>query len=178
MPSIHRPLTTAFVAAVVLAGCANSFTSDLLAKITPYKVEVVQGNVVTSEQIAQLKPGMTREQVRNALGAPLVTDAFHANRWDYLFSLRRQGAEVQRRSIVIEFDGDVLKRIEAPELPTEQAFVAGIRPAAVTTEPPKLELSDEERRALPAPKPAVAAAAAASAPEGAKRSYPPLEPAR
>jgi outer membrane protein assembly factor BamE len=51
----------------------------------------VQGNVVTSEQVARVKPGMTRAQVRDILGTPLLTDPFHADRWDYLFTIRRQG---------------------------------------------------------------------------------------
>jgi outer membrane protein assembly factor BamE len=150
--------------------------SDAMSSFTPYKVEIVQGNVVTREQFVQLKPGMTRDQVREILGAPLLTDVFHADRWDYPFTIRRKGVEAQRRNVVVGFAGNVVKTIEAPELPSEREFVAGIsnaKPRAV----PKLELTDEERAALPAAKGAVPAAETAE-PAGAKRDYPPLEPAR
>jgi outer membrane protein assembly factor BamE len=68
--------------------------------VTPYRIEIVQGNVVTRSRPARVKPGMTRAQVRDMLGSPLLTDPFHADRWDYVFTIRRQGTEPQRRSIV------------------------------------------------------------------------------
>ena len=66
-----------------------------LGVVTPYKVEVVQGNFVSKEQVEQLKPGMSRQQVRELLGTSLLTDVFHANRWDYVFTIRRQGTDQQ-----------------------------------------------------------------------------------
>ena len=50
-----------------------------------YRVNVQQGNVVEQKKIAQLRPGMTRDQVRYVLGTPLLQDPFHANRWDYVY---------------------------------------------------------------------------------------------
>ena len=61
------------VALWMLAGCAW---------LEPYKVPIVQGNVVTREQVAVLRPGMSRIQVRDILGTPLLTSVFHAHRWD------------------------------------------------------------------------------------------------
>lgn len=172
-------LTLTAVTLIMLAsapmwsGC-TSLLSDGLARVTPYRVEIVQGNVVTREQVAAVKPGMTRDQVRNALGAPLLTDAFHGDRWDYVFTMRRQGLEPQRRSLVAWFSGDALKKIDAPtDLPSENEFVAGIVKTAVAVTVPKLVLTDEERRALPPPaKPETQAAA----PSVTRRTYPPLEP--
>lgn len=157
----------------LLGGCAALQSTDsLFGLITPYRIDIVQGNAVTREQAALIKPGMTRLQVRDILGTPLMTDPFHAERWDYYFSLRRPGTDVQRRSVVVLFDGDAVKSIEAPALPTEREFVASISrfkdPRA-----PKLELSEDERKALPLP-PRVAAPPAE--PMGAVREYPPLEP--
>jgi outer membrane protein assembly factor BamE len=167
---------TAFVllACGTAAGCTSLQSSDnLLGVITPYRIEVVQGNVLTREQAAQVRPGMSRAQVRDALGSPLLTDIFHADRWDYVFTIRRQGAEPQRRSVTVRFDGDVLKSIEgADALPSEREFVASIT-TAKTARVPKLEMTDAERAALPAPPPRPAEAA--SAPLGAAREYPPLE---
>lgn len=164
------------------SGCASwqesLKTSDsILGVITPYRVEVVQGNVVTREQIAMVKPGMNRAQVRNVLGSPLLTDVFHENRWDYIFTIKRQGTEPQRRSVVLTFEGESLKTIDAPDLPGEQDFVASISPIKVSKNEPKLELTEEQRKALPIP-PKPEAAPAAPELTGATRSYPPLEAAK
>jgi outer membrane protein assembly factor BamE len=163
---------------VLVSGCGiRQIASDgsLLGLVTPYRIDIVQGNAVTREQIALIKPGMSRAQVRDILGTPLLTDPFHAERWDYLFTIRRQGAEPQRRSIVALFDGDVLRKIDLPQgpLPTEEEFVASIDPVKRKIEPRVLELTEEQRKALPVPP---RKAVPAEAPAGATRNYPPLEP--
>ncbi|MBV8603981.1 MAG: outer membrane protein assembly factor BamE [Pelomonas sp.] len=166
---------------LVLGACSSlpSFKSlasvsgeKVMGLVTPYRVEIVQGNVVTKEQIAQVKPGMTREQVRSYLGTPLLTDVFHADRWDYFFSIRRQGQPFEQRKVIAWFDGDKLKSIDAPDnLPSENEFVASIARKPRSDKLPKLELSDAERQALPLPKPEASAPAADDRP---LRQYPPL----
>lgn len=165
-------------AALLLAACnttppAPQDANRLFGIITPYRMEIVQGNVITSELVERVRPGMSRTQVLELLGTPLLTSVFHGNRWDYVFTIRRQGAEPQRRSVVVWFSGDQLERIEAPDLPSEREFVATI----TNVKPPKvpvLELTPEQRAALPVPpRPAVALA---DEPLGPARSYPPLEP--
>ena len=95
--------------------------------LTPYKMEIVQGNVITSEQAAAIKPGLTRAQVRDVLGSPLLADPFHANRWDYVFTIRRQGAEPQLRRVVVLFKGEELESIDTGgPLPAEREFIASI----------------------------------------------------
>ena len=159
-------------AATLLAGCGSLQRSDgFLGFLTPYRIDIVQGNAVTREQAALLRPGLTRLQVREILGTPLVADPFHADRWDYIFMLRRQGTEAQRRSVVVHFDGNVVKSVETAELPTEREFVASIS-RVKEVQPPKLELTDEERKALPPP---VRREAPPAEPMGAVRDYPPLE---
>ncbi|RMG27455.1 MAG: outer membrane protein assembly factor BamE, partial [Gammaproteobacteria bacterium] len=66
---------------VLLGGCTR--TLERLPFV--YRIDIQQGNVVTQEQIDQLRPGMTREQVRYLLGTPLVQDTFHPERWDYVY---------------------------------------------------------------------------------------------
>jgi outer membrane protein assembly factor BamE len=170
-----RPPAAALLAsALALAGCASLQSSDnFLGVITPYRVEVVQGNVVTREQAALIKPGITRAQVRDVLGSPLLTDAFHADRWDYVFTIRRQGAEPQRRRIIVRFESDRLESMEgADELPREAEFVASIDTSRTRRRSTPLALSDEQIQALPIPP---RPAASAAEPEGPVRSYPPLE---
>jgi outer membrane protein assembly factor BamE len=172
----HLAISALLAAGLVLTGCESlDRTDSLFGLITPYRIDIVQGNVVTKEQLAQVKPGATKLQVRDVLGTPMLTDPFHADRWDYLFTLRRPGTEPQRRSVVVVFEGDRVKSIDAPpDLPTEREFAAAItRPRNVATV--KLELTDDERKALPPPA-KVAAPPAPPAPQGAVRSYPPLEP--
>ena len=171
-----RPFTAIAISAIALlgAGCSSIQGDRLFGAITPYRIDVMQGNVITKELAANVKPGMSREQVRDVLGAPLLTSVFHADRWDYVFTMRRQGVEPQRRSVVAFFKGDVLERLEAPELPSEKDFVSSIRPARASSgTEPVLALTEEQRKALPPPLKGDASAAAQ--PQGANRPYPPLE---
>ena len=79
----------------------------------PYRMEIQQGNFVTQEMAAQLKPGMTRDQVRFVLGTPLVSDIFHEDRWDYVFVRQRANSEeVDRRRIAVFFEDGKLKRVD------------------------------------------------------------------
>jgi outer membrane protein assembly factor BamE len=159
-----------------LGGCHSLQSSGgLLGFITPYRLEVVQGNVVTKEQAALVKPGMTRTEVRDILGSPTLTDLFHADRWDYPFTIRRQGTEPQQRLVVLIFDGDALKTIEAPDLPTERDFVTSIDTKKAASKVPVLSLTDEQIKALPAPKAAAASPAPTAAVNPPARDYPPLE---
>ncbi|MEO5689321.1 MAG: outer membrane protein assembly factor BamE [Burkholderiaceae bacterium] len=172
-------LSASLLAALALGGCSsfNEPTSlkGFIAFIAPYKPDVIQGNVVTTEQIAQVKTGMSRVQVKEVLGSPLITDPFHNDRWDYVFTLRRQGFDDQQRSFVVLFDKDQVLKIDAPVLPSEDQFVAAISRKKLPTSTPKLELTDAERAALPAPVAVAAPAAPAVVLAGATRTYPPLE---
>jgi outer membrane protein assembly factor BamE len=162
----------ALLATLGLAGCESlQRTDSLFGFITPYRIDIVQGNAITKEQAERIKPGLSRLQVKDILGTPLIADPFHAQRWDYLFSLRRPNTGIQRRSVVVFFENDVVKSIEAGELPTEREFVASIsRFKDIRAQ--RLELSEEERKALPLPPPAPVVPVE---PVGPVRSYPPLD---
>ena len=177
MRSLSITSCSALAVSLLLAGCQSLQSSDsFLGVITPYKVEVVQGNVVTQEQAAAIKPGMSRAQVRDILGSPLLTDPFHQNRWDYVFTIRRQGAEPQHRKIVVLFDGETLKSIDTGgELPAEREFVASIDTFKTSRNAPPLALTEEQLKALPVPEKPAAPESAASA-ATPTRAYPPLEP--
>ena len=154
---------------VALAGCQSlqSSSDNFLGIITPYKVEIVQGNVVTKEQAAAVKPGISRAQVRDILGSPLLADVFHADRWDYVFTIRRQGAEPQQRRVVVLFDGDKLKSIDTGgELPAERDFVASIDTFKTSRNAPPLALTSEQIKALPVPEADAYASRGYEAPEG------------
>lgn len=86
---------------------------SLSACIVVYRPDVQQGNEVTAAQVAQLRPGMTRSQVRFVLGTPLISDPFHPNRWDYFYSLRQgRSNRLETRLVTVHFRNDSLERIE------------------------------------------------------------------
>jgi outer membrane protein assembly factor BamE len=162
------------VAVSALGACStlNSANNQIAGLVTPYKMDIVQGNFVSKEQAAALKPGMTRAQVRDILGTPLLTSIFHADRWDYVFTFKRQGLEPQARKVTVFFKGDAMERLDADPLPTEAEFVASLDSGRSTAKVPVLELTEQQIKQLPVP---------AKAPEQKPlpplpSSYPPLEP--
>jgi outer membrane protein assembly factor BamE len=173
-------LPLALAACAVAAGCGSfdGASRRVAESITPYKVEVVQGNFVSKEQVEALKPGMSRQQVRDILGTPLVTSLFHADRWDYVFTLRRQGVDSQARKLAVFFKGDALERFEGDAMPSEAEFVATLDNKRKNAKVPVLEASEESLKRYSPARPAEAATPAAEPPPAAA-SYPPLEaPAR
>jgi len=80
--------------------------------VTPYKMDIRQGNFVTPETHEKLKIGMIRAQVRYVLGSPTISDAFHGNRWDYVYLLERDGKVIEKQNMTLYFDGDNLARID------------------------------------------------------------------
>ncbi|MBU1329706.1 MAG: outer membrane protein assembly factor BamE [Gammaproteobacteria bacterium] len=113
---------------ITLAGC--SFPGV-------YKIDIQQGNVVTQDMIDQLRPGMTRSQVRFIMGNPLITDTFHANRWDYLYSLQPGGGKRLQERVSVNFDGnDQLVGLSGDFMPgvsRDQAILGEDGDAAITT---------------------------------------------
>lgn len=99
--------------AVALSGLTGGCTTwSSLNFLTPYKIDIQQGNVVKAEDIAKLQPGMTRVEVKTILGTPLLTDPFHANRWDYVFRFRKGSTITEEREFTVFFEQDKLARIE------------------------------------------------------------------
>jgi outer membrane protein assembly factor BamE len=93
---------------MLLASC--SYVSSPV--LSPYRMDIRQGNYVTPEMREKLKLGMTKHQVRYVLGTPMVSDAFHANRWDYLYMLAQDGKTVERQRLTLYFEGDNLARMD------------------------------------------------------------------
>ena len=176
----HARMTARVMLAVLAAalGACSSFdqgTRSLADAITLYKPEVVQGNFVSKEQVAALQPGMTRLQVRDILGTPLVTSLFHADRWEYVFSLQRPGQPVQSRKLTVFFKGDVLERFEGDEMPTESEFVASLDARKGKRKVPQLEATEEQLAKFPAPQAPAKATEQQPAPAPTATRYPPLE---
>ena len=103
------------LAAIFLAACSNY--SANLPSIKPYKMDVQQGNVVTPKMMMQLRPGMTKAQVRFIMGTPLIADSFHANRWDYFYRMQKDGKVVEQRRVILDFEDDKLKGVRGDVVP-------------------------------------------------------------
>lgn len=111
--------------ASLLSACANPLSRERLDSFSlTYKINIQQGVVVTQEMADQLKPGMTRDQVRFVLGTPILTDPFHADRWDYPFRFQPGRGRIEERRFTVYFDGDRLARYNGDALPTEEEFAA------------------------------------------------------
>ena len=157
----------ALVAVLVLWSCGYS-------PVKIYQPEVVQGNFVSKEQVQALRAGMPRQAVREILGTPLVTSVFHAERWDYAFTIRRQGSEPQLRRFTVYFKGDVLDRVEGDPLPTEAEFAAKLDTRRPPSKLPELKATPEELAKLPAKSPSASSNANPSS-GSQPANYSPLE---
>jgi outer membrane protein assembly factor BamE len=119
--------------ALTLAGCGGYGV---------HKIDIQQGNLVTKEQFDRITPGMTRADVRNTLGTPLVQDVFNGNRWDYYFSDDRStkfgpfGRDKQQYKVAVFFDGDRVAKIDGTPSPVEILTGGGDRRALPNTVPP------------------------------------------
>ena len=157
-----------------LAGCAG--TGERLASmVTPYKVDVVQGNFISREQVQALQPGMGRQQVREILGTPLMVSLFHGDRWEYVFTLKRPDVPAQTRKLTVFFKDNMLDRVEGDEMPSEAEFVASLSSRRAQAKVPPLEATEAQLERYPAPERAPSASPAAPDTGAAPRHYPPLE---
>ena len=115
------PGVLALCLAASLAACKSVDLTPKIPGVTPYRMTVQQGNYLSQEMVAQLKPGMTREQVRFVLGTPLVADIFHADRWDYVFYRETPDGKREQRNLSVIFEDDKLARVVGDLLPAEGA---------------------------------------------------------
>ena len=182
MSANHRSRIWSLIAvagATLLLGACSSVTErtrSALYAVTPYRVEVVQGNFVSREQVDALKPGQSKQQVRELLGTSLLTDVFHSDRWDYVFTISRQGVEPQQRRLTLFFKGELLERYEGDTMPSEQDFVATLDTRKRLGKVPQLEASEEQLKKFTPGKTTAPMNPTANTPLPA--SYPPLESKR
>ena len=141
--STHSPFASRMRASLALlailatlAGCSSSRWGF------PYRAGVQQGNWLTKDQVAVLRPGMTSDQVRFALGTPSLQSVLHSDRWDYPYDYRNGNGDVEMRRLTVYFDSDKkLVRWQGDEQPELQPFqIAKEDVAIVKDEDAKLKL--------------------------------------
>jgi len=124
---------TIILLALMCAACSSALPS-----LKPYRMDIQQGNVVTSKMMLQLRPGMTKSQVRFIMGTPLIQDTFHANRWDYYYEMRKGGKLIERRRVILDFENDALKQVRGDVIPAGTGEpTAGSEESADTPKPKK-----------------------------------------
>jgi len=127
----------AAMAALLLLSCSS--VGLPIPDLKPYRIEIQQGNFVSQEMVSQLKPGMSKEQVRFVLGTPLITDSFHADRWDYVFRRQRaNSSELEQRKFAVFFEDGKLKRVDGDVKPAAGANMRAAKadqPAAASLPP-------------------------------------------
>jgi outer membrane protein assembly factor BamE len=135
----------------LLAGCQYV---PILPGLSPYQIDIQQGNYVTQDMLDKVKPGMSKAQVRFALGTPLIVDPFHNDRWDYVYELKKRGRRIEHRRMVVHFAEDKLVRIEgdvAPAMPgTSVSADTSVKGAAASASAPA---EPNEKPNTPAPAP-------------------------
>ncbi len=127
-------IKTTIISSILLAGCSaeNRISLkdiDVLPDVSMpgvYRIPIQQGNLITQEMINELKPGMTRRQVRFLLGTPLLVDTFHENRWDYLYSNRpgstSASTEIEQKRLRLDFKNGRLHKILGDMYPQGEAL--------------------------------------------------------
>jgi outer membrane protein assembly factor BamE len=149
-------------AAISLLLCAcGTTTSEMVARINPFKIDVRQGNYVSQDMVAQLRPGQTKDQVRFILGTPLIVDAFHSDRWDYVYRFQPGRGQVEQRRLIVYFQDNRLVRVGGD--------VVGGDVSDAPANPPVQTLEIENPQAKNAPKDEQAAATKATEPAPAAK---------
>jgi len=176
---ISRRTPLAVCVALALAGCASQTTlgekageqkdsgTPVLAKdgaqtttitkfqkfmwfFSPYRPDIQQGNFVSEEMLSQLKPDMSQDQVRFIFGTPLLTDPFHAERWDYPFRLAKGNGEITTSRVVVYFKDGKVDHFDGGNLPTEKEYIARIAGPAKKFDkdapPPPMPVIDKKPR--------------------------------
>jgi outer membrane protein assembly factor BamE len=121
------------LASLALAGCSSSSESgnaprrSMLERIPiVYRPDIQQGNMINQDAVDQLRPGMSKTQVRFLLGTPMLVDVFHQDRWDYVYAMTEGWGEMEQRRLSVYFAGDALVRLEGDFRPQRGATSAAI----------------------------------------------------
>ncbi len=123
------------------AGCSRTGIPSPADLPIVYKIDVQQGNLVTQDMLAQLEPGMDKAKVKYIMGTPLVTDTFHADRWDYIFTMQERGGERTQRRVSLFFTDGKLARVDGNVKPAAGEIATSNEAQATTVEVPEQEKS-------------------------------------
>lgn len=159
MPHLLRAIVI-FLIIAPLTGCSYLKTPKIPSLPGVHKFPIQQGNIVSQDMIDQLKPGMSRSQVRFVLGTPLLTDTFQQDRWDYWYSVKLPDGRILRERVAVYFTDDTLSGITGDYLPSsanqpvsDGAETVTPESSATTTKPDMATDALEAPVAVPIPEP-------------------------
>ncbi|MFM7697211.1 MAG: outer membrane protein assembly factor BamE [Limnohabitans sp.] len=176
-PLLARSCGLLLLSSLVACAWVDDPVARAMRKVTPYRTEVVQGNFVSKEQVQALRPGMTRNQVKEILGTPLIASVFHADRWDYAFTIQRKGTQPQQRKLSVFFQNDAFYRYQGDDLPSESEFAERLTAPDEGKKVPRLEATPQELDKFKVPKSAGNVSDMQPDLTVPRKQYPPLEPA-
>lgn len=120
----------------MLTACGSA-----IPNLKPFKMDIQQGNVVTSKMLLKLRPGMTKSQVKYIMGTPLVVDSFHTNRWDYFYQMRQSGQVTEKRRVILDFEKELLVRVRGDVVAEGSADAVKL----ANEPPPRVYVKPEEK---------------------------------
>lgn len=130
---MQKLLIPGVMIATLLSGCGSV---DKLPFV--FRIDVQQGNVITQEGVDRLKPGMSKRQVKYTLGTPMIADAFHDDRWDYVYRMEPGKGKVEQKHVTLHFKDDALVSIDGDYRPNPQpALAAADKPSTTVVVPPQ-----------------------------------------
>lgn len=108
------------VALGFVAGCSHTVSHNVddaghAEKIVFPAIDVNtwmrEGTYPDVARLREVHPGMTKDQLRDALGPPHFDEGlWNVREWDYLFNLRASDGQVARCQFKIVFDKDMIAR--------------------------------------------------------------------
>ncbi|CAN4268618.1 Outer membrane protein assembly factor BamE [Methylophilaceae bacterium] len=114
---MHKTMRSTLILFIILLSTLTVGCGSSVPVVRPFKMDIQQGNVVTSKMLLQLRPGMTKSQVKFIMGTPLINDSFHTNRWDYFYQMRRAGKVIEQRRVILDFEKELLVRVRGDVVP-------------------------------------------------------------
>jgi small protein A homolog len=69
-----------------------------------YRIDVPQGNYLEAANVAQVKQGMTAQQVQYLLGTPVLIDPYSNLTWYYVFLQQRAYQAPDQHTFTVKFD--------------------------------------------------------------------------
>jgi|GEM_PF-741144 outer membrane protein assembly factor BamE len=117
---------------ILAGGCSNAQVPSLSGLPSPrdlpfiHKIDIQQGNVITQDMLARLRPKMDKKKVQFIMGTPIILDTFNDHRWDYLYTYEHGGGHTDRRHVTLIFVDDLLDRVEGDVTPAATQLVVDL----------------------------------------------------
>lgn len=109
---------TVFLLAIVIHSTLTACETIMTNLPGVYKIDIEQGNMIDQAMVDQLRPNMTKRQVLYIMGSPMLTDTFHEQRWEYLYSDQPGGEARLQKRLSLYFSGDNLVGVQGDFRPS------------------------------------------------------------